>query len=242
MIGVGVVAPIDNVAAGDVPPPGAGFVTVMEYVVAVACSATVIANVSVFASTNVDVRALPFTLTTEAGTKGPPETVIVATDVPPGARLAGERLIEPTAGLFTGSITASEVPPPGAAFTAVSESVPATDTSAAVNATFTCVAPTYVVVCALPFTLITVAGTNPVPVSVTTGELAPVSSISGEIDVIAGAGLSTSRFTGVPVPLLTDPFNTATGSFPPLASCAAGMVAVSFTPLTNVVLSLVPLT
>jgi hypothetical protein len=89
-----------------------------------------------------------------------------------------------------------------------------------------------VVVRDAPFTSITVAGTNPVPVTVTTGEAAPVDSLVGDMDVTVGAGLSTSNLIGVPVPLLKDPFKTVTGKSAPLASWAAGTVAVSWVALT----------
>jgi hypothetical protein len=99
----------------------------------------------------------------------------------------------------------------------MSERLPAVEMSAALSAIVTWVALVYVVVRAEPFTLMTVAGTNPVPVTVTTGDVAPVTSIVGDTDAIAGAGLSTSRFSGVPDPLLTDPFDTTTANSVPLA-------------------------
>ena len=44
-----------------------------------------------------------------------------------------------------------------------------------------------------PFTLTTVDGTNPVPVRVTTTDAAPAAAVEGDIEVITGAGLSTSN-------------------------------------------------
>jgi hypothetical protein len=58
---------------------------------------------------------------------------------------------------------------------------------------------------------------------------APVSPLVGDMDVIVGAGLSTSRLIAVPVPepLLDDPFITTTCISAPLANWPAGTVAVS---------------
>ena len=56
----------------DVPPPGAGFVTVTVAVPAVAISAAVIAAVNCVALTNVVVLAAPLNFTTECGHKPRP--------------------------------------------------------------------------------------------------------------------------------------------------------------------------
>jgi hypothetical protein len=99
-----------------------------------------------------------------------------------------------------------------------------------------------VVVRVLPFTSIVVEAMNPVPVAVTLRDDVFTGSTAGLRFVIVGAGLSTSKFTGAPVPLLTDPFITTTASRAPVAIWAAGITAVSFTLLTKVVLSLLPFT
>lgn len=83
------------------------------------------------------------------------------------------------------------------------------------------------VISTAPFTLMTVVGTNPVPVTVMFVELVPVGSLVGDTDAIVGAGLSTSRSIGTPDPLLNDPFRTTTDSSPPLTSWVAGTVAVN---------------
>jgi len=91
----------------------------------------------------------------------------------------------------------------------------------------------------VPFTLITVEGTNPVPVTTTSADAVPAGSLAGEIDVIVGAGLSTSRWTVVPeLPVV--PFTTVTASSAPLLIWLAGTVAVSWVALTYVVASAVP--
>ena len=89
-----------------------------------------------------------------------------------------------------------------------------------------------VVVRGAPFTLITVVGTKPVPVTVMTADATPVSSLVGDTDVIVGAGLSTSRLIAVPEPLFADPFDTTTCICAPLVSWLAGTVTVSCVLLT----------
>ena len=66
---------IANDTDADVPPPGAGFVTVTVAVPAVAISAAVIAAVSCVALTNVVVLAAPLNFTTDVDTKPVPFTV-----------------------------------------------------------------------------------------------------------------------------------------------------------------------
>lgn len=131
------------------------------------------------------------------------------------------------AGLFTASVAAVEVPPPGVAFTAVSDRVPVLARSAAVSVTFTCVALTKSVVRALPFTSITVVGTKPVPLTATSEEVDVVVSTFGASWEIVGAGLFTCRVTAAPEPLLALPFSASTESWSPLASCDADTAAVT---------------
>jgi hypothetical protein len=75
--------------------------------------------------------------------------------------------------------------------------------------------------------LITVLETKPVPV--TTIELAadPAGKLDGTSCVVVGEGLSTSRSTFAPEPLVDEPFRAMIGSRAPVASCAAGMAAVT---------------
>ena len=60
-----------------------------------------------------------------------------------------------------------------------------------------------------------------------TGDVAPAATALGETLEMVGAGLSTSKFIGAPEPLLSEPFNTITESWPPLAICVAETVATS---------------
>ncbi len=87
----------DTVA--DVPPPGAGLVTVTVAVPAVAISAAVIAAVNCVAPTNVVVLAAPLNFTTDVDTNPVPLTVRVKA-APPAVALAGEREVSVCAGLL----------------------------------------------------------------------------------------------------------------------------------------------
>jgi hypothetical protein len=80
--------------------------------------------------TNVVARADPFTCTTDPLTKLLPLTVSV-NPAPPAVTLVGEMLDNVGAGLLTASVTADEVPPPGAALLTVMERFPAEEMSLA---------------------------------------------------------------------------------------------------------------
>ena len=88
----------DRVA--DVPPPGAGFVTLTVAVPAVAISAAVIAAVSCVALAKVVVLAAPLNFTTDVDTNPVPFTVRVKA-APPAVALVGEREVSVGAGLLT---------------------------------------------------------------------------------------------------------------------------------------------
>ena len=91
----------DTVA--DVPPPGAGLVTVTVAVPAVAISAVEIAAVSCVALTNAVVLAAPLNFTTDVDTKPVPFTVRVKA-APPAAALVGEREVSVGAGLLMAKV------------------------------------------------------------------------------------------------------------------------------------------
>jgi len=82
----------------DVPPPGAGFVTVTVAIPAAAISAAVIAAVNCVALTNVVVLAAPLNFTTDVETNPVPLTVRVKA-APPAVALVGEREVAVGAGL-----------------------------------------------------------------------------------------------------------------------------------------------
>ena len=87
----------------DVPPPGAGLVTITVAVPAVAISAAVIAAVNCVAFTNVVVLAAPVNFTTEVDTKPVPFTVRVKA-APPAVALVGEREVAVGAGLLMAKV------------------------------------------------------------------------------------------------------------------------------------------
>ena len=90
---------IVNDRVPDVPPPGAGFVTVTVAVPAVAISAAVIAAVNCVARTKVVVLAAPLNFTTDVDTNPVPLAVRVKA-VPPAVALVGEREVSVGAGLL----------------------------------------------------------------------------------------------------------------------------------------------
>jgi hypothetical protein len=126
-------AVIVNVSAFDVPPPGAGFTTVTRAVPDVATSAAVIVAVIWVEEANVVVRDVPFQFTTESVTKFVPFTVSVKSELLAAMEM-GEREVVVGTGFNTVNVCAFDVPPPGAGFTTVTESVPASVISVAVMA------------------------------------------------------------------------------------------------------------
>ena len=97
----------------------------MEAVPAIAISPAVIVAVSVVLETNVVVRAEPLKSTVDDALKFVPFTVRVNC-APPAVVEVGEMLVVVGTGFFTVNVCAPDVPPPGAGFTTVMESVPPT--------------------------------------------------------------------------------------------------------------------
>src|SRR5580692_1916326 len=120
---------IVNDTEPDVPPPGAGFVTVTGAVPAVAISAAVMAAANCVALTNVVVLVAPLNFTSDVDTKPVPFTVRVKA-APPAVALVGEREVSVGAGLLMAKVWAFDVPPP-AGFVTVTFTVPAEAISAA---------------------------------------------------------------------------------------------------------------
>src|SRR5450432_67557 len=96
----------------EVPPPGAGFITVTSTVPALAMSEAVIAAVSVVLLTKVVGRAEPFHCTTEVETNFVPVTVRVNAESP-AVMLLGESDVSVGTGLLIVKVIALEIPPPG---------------------------------------------------------------------------------------------------------------------------------
>jgi hypothetical protein len=124
VIGVGLSAVIVNVCAFDVPPPGVGFVTVIDAVPGVARSEVKIEALNSVALTKVVVLADPLKLTAELATKFVPFTVIV-NPVEPSITDVGEILVVVGTGLVIVSVCAFDVPPPGVGLKTVIDVVPA---------------------------------------------------------------------------------------------------------------------
>jgi hypothetical protein len=109
-----------KVTAFDVPPPGAGLVTVTLRVPAVATSEAWTAAVNFVALTKVVVRTFPLKLTVDVLMKFVPFTVRVNAALFANA-LVGEMVVMVGAGFGaeTTKVTAVDVPPPGDGFVTV---------------------------------------------------------------------------------------------------------------------------
>src|SRR5689334_24126003 len=95
--------------------------------------------------TYVVVRSLPFQRTTDVETKFVPLRFKVKAGSL-ACLVSGEMVLSVGAGLFTVTVCAFEVPPPGVGLKTVTENVPAVAASVAGMAAVTCVGDTYVVV------------------------------------------------------------------------------------------------
>ncbi len=174
------------IAGVDVPPPGAGFVTVTPFVPAVSRSAARMDALSVVEFTNVVALAVPPKFTTELFTKPVPVTVRVNPGSPTVAVVA---LSEVTvgSGLLTVKVSAGvDVPPPGAGLDTVTVSAPAVAMSAALIAAVICVALTNVVTFALPLKFTTEVFTKFVPFTVSVNAAPPAVAVVGLMVVVVG--------------------------------------------------------
>src|SRR5437762_293802 len=199
-VSVGPPALTGKVTAADVPPPGPGVVTVTFTMAAASRSVDGIAAVSWVALTNVVVRAAPFHCTVLPLTKPVPVTVSVNAALLISA-LLGLRPVSVGAGLFTVSVCAAEVPPPGAGVRTVTLAVPAAAMSAAVIAAVSWMVLTKVVVRAAPFHCTVVEPfTNPVPLTVRVKAAPPTVALVGTSAVIVGTGLLTGNVCAAEVP------------------------------------------
>lgn len=223
-VGTGLLATLTvNVEASEVPPPGAGLVTVTGKLPAVAMSPAVIAAVTCVALTNVVVLALPLNFTEEVETKPVPFTVKVNA-APPAVAPLGERDVIVGAGLFTVKVDEADVPPPGAGLVTVTGNVPALPMSAAVIDAVSCVALTKVVVRAAPLKFTTEVDTKFVPFTVSVNPALPAVALLGESEVIVGAGLLMVNVCAEDVPPPGAGLVAVTFKVPPVAMSAAGTV------------------
>lgn len=124
---------IVSVAAADIPPPGAGFVTLIEALPAVAISAAVIVAVTCVPLVNVVVLGDPLRLTTEVEIRFVPFTVSENVG-PPAVVAAGTNELIVGAGLLAAEILKLmefDVPPPGVGLVTETAGVPTVAASAA---------------------------------------------------------------------------------------------------------------
>ena len=222
---------IASVAAVDVPPPGAGFVTVIEAVPAAAISAAVIAAVTCPPLLNVVARGDPLKFTTEVEIKFVPFTINENATPPAVAALGTSELIVGTGfgAALTLKLTEFDVPPPGVGFVTLTAGVPTVATSVARIDAINCVALTNVVVLGAPpkFTVEVEIKFAPFTVNVNPAEpaVAPV----GEREAMLGRGLP------LPVPVMVKVmafegappgFVTITEGVPGLATSVAATTAM----------------
>jgi xanthosine utilization system XapX-like protein len=240
-VGTGLFAALTvNVEAAEVPPPGAGFVTVTGKLPTAAMSATVIAAVTWVALTKVVVRAFPLNFTEEVETKPVPFTVRVKA-APPAVAPFGESEVIVGAGLLIVKVCAPEVPPPGAGLVTVTFTEPAVAMSVARIAAVICVALTKVVALAAPLKFTTDEELKFVPFTVSVKPAPPAVALVGEIDVVVGTGLLTGKFMGAEGPPPGAGLLTMTGKDPAAAMSAAVTAMVTCVAETNVMVLAVPL-
>src|SRR5882724_2114757 len=232
---------IVSVKAVEVPPPGAGLTTVIEMVPEEATSLAGIAAVSWVLLTNAVLLLELFTRTTELATKLPPLSVSVNPALP-ALILAGEILESEGDGLLIVRARAAEIPPPGAGFATVIESVPEEATSLAGIAAVSCVLLTKVVVRFAPLARTTEPGMKPLPVSVRVKAALPAETLTGEIVESEGDGLLIVSVKAVEAPPPGAGFAAVIETVPEEATSLAGIAAVSCVLLTKVVLRLEPFT
>ena len=143
--------------------------------------------------------------------------------------------------LSTVNPSAADVPPPGAELTTRTDTVPALASCDAVSVAFRCVASWYVVAAGAPSNVICDVRKKPRPVTTTSVGPEPTAALDGASEVACGDGYWTRNTMGAVRPPPGGGLLTATGKSPAAPSEAAGTVAVSLAPLTNVVARTAPL-
>ena len=223
-----------NGFAFDVPPPGEAFTTLTKAVPAVSISDSGTEAVSRVLLTKVVVKTEPFQCTLELETKCDPVTVRVKPG-PSAVALLGEIELMAGTGLLTVNDLAFDVPPPGGAFTTLTNAVPAVSMSDSGTVAVSRVLLTKVVVKTEPFqcTFERETKCDPVTVRVKAGPSAV--ALLGEIELIAGTGLLTVNVFAFDVPPPGPGFVTVTLIVPAVAMSAAEIAAVSWALLENVV-------
>ena len=238
VVGTGLL--IVNVCALEVPPPGAGFTTVIGTVPAVAISAAVITAVKVVLETKVVVRAEPLKSTVDDALKFVPITVSVNW-APPAIVEVGEILVVVGIGFLTVSVCAPDVPPPGAGFTTVIESVPPTVMFPAGTVMLMVVLEMNVVVNGTPLKSTVDEALKLVPVTVKVKDDPPAVVDVGEIEVVVGIGLLIVSVCAFEVPPPGVGFTTVIEAVPPTVMFPAGTVMLMVVLEMKVVVNGTPL-
>ncbi len=146
------------------------------------------------------------------------------------------------AGAVIVKVSALEVPPPGAGFTTVTSALPAVPMSLAGIAAVTCPALTNVVVRATPFQRTSDVATKLLPFTVNVNAAPPAAVLGGASDVSAGTGLGALMVNvrAFEVPPPGAGVTTVTGALPAVPMSLAGIAAVTWPALTNVVVRAAP--
>jgi hypothetical protein len=223
----------------EVPPPGAGVITVTVAVPAVAMSAAVMAACKLVLETKVVVRGIPFHWIAEEEMKLVPVTVSVNA-APPDSTVLGLSDVAAGTGLPIVNVSGLEVPPPGAGVITVTMAVPAVAMSAAVTAACKLVLETKVVVRALPFHWIVEEETKLDPVTVSVNAAPPTPAELGFSDVAVGDGLLIVNVSGLEVPPPGAGVITVTVAVPAVAMSAAVTAACKLVLETKVVVRALP--
>ena len=191
---------IVKVCALDVPPPGAGFVTVTFSVPAVVMSpAGIVATICVLLmDAGVIAGFVPkFTL---APLTKPVPVRVNAKAAPPAVPLVGAIDEIVGGGLVTAKLTATEVPPPGAGFVTVTGTFPTAVRSDASIGAVIWLEFTNVVAFVTPLKLTVEPFTKPLPFTVSVNPPLLTTALEGESVVTEGAGLLTVKLSAAEVP------------------------------------------
>jgi len=232
--GTGLVLVMFSVDTPDVPPPGAGVLTVT---LALPLAATLEAGtdaLSLASLTKVVVRAAPFQFTLEDDTKPLPSTDSVNAALPAvtlagaSAEIVGTRLV-----LVIVNVDTPDLPPPGAGLLTVTLAVPALATSAADTDAVSLLLLTKVVASAAPFQLTAEEDTKLPPLTVSVNAVPPAVTVVGATAEIAGTGLVLVilRSDTADVPPPGAGLLTVTLAVPALAMSEAETEAVRFVSL-----------
>ena len=227
--------------AAEVPPPGAGFVTVIFILPAIATSLAGIVADSLVALTNVVACGLPLKFTTDFASKFAPSTVSVKA-VPPAMCVASRLAIVGTGLLVevTVNTLGPDWPTVGTGFVAVTLAVPAVAMSEAKIAAVICDVLTNVVALLVPLNCTLEPFTKPAPLSVSVNAAEPATAVEGDNELTVGAGLLIVNDAALDVPP-EEGLVTATVAVPAVAISAAVIAAVNCVVLMNVVVLAAPL-